>query len=124
MNQSNNRSVSLCQLIRQRRTALRLTQAQVAAEVNVEPESVCLWENGRRRIELDRIPRLAAALQLDEADLCWMALSEWHPRLYAAVCGAERSDPRECGAAPSAAAIPVCDPAAPLVPVAASSNAV
>jgi transcriptional regulator with XRE-family HTH domain len=120
MNQSSNQSVSLSQLIRQRRTVLGLTQAQVAADLNVEPESVCLWEHGRRRIELDRLPRLAAALRLDEAGLCRLALSEWHPRLYAALSGVERPTAATCVADSPAAGIPVCDPPAP---VAASSNA-
>lgn len=68
---------------------MRLNQAQIAAELNVGPESVCLWETGRRRIELDKLPRLAAALQLNPADLCRLALFERHPSLYVTLFGFE-----------------------------------
>lgn len=103
MNDLNTRIVPLCQIIRQRRAALRLTQAQVAAELRVEPATVGLWENGRRRMELDKIPRLAAILQLNEADLCRRALWEWHPRLHASLFGPQ--PPRvTSGTVPRAAA--------------------
>jgi transcriptional regulator with XRE-family HTH domain len=87
MNQPNDGSVS--QFIRQRRIALRLKQAAIAAELRVEPETVGHWENGRRRMELDKVPRVAAILQLNKKDLCRMALFEWHPRLYATLFGTE-----------------------------------
>lgn len=78
---------------------MRLNQAQIAAELNVGPESVCLWETGRRRIELDKLPRLAAALQLNAADLCRLALFERHPSLYGALFGFEMPrTPRATGA--------------------------
>jgi transcriptional regulator with XRE-family HTH domain len=87
MNEPNYRSVS--QLIRQRRIQLRLKQTTIAAELRVEPESVGHWENGRRRPELDKLPRVAAILQLNKDYLCRLALSEWHPCLYAALFGPE-----------------------------------
>ena len=89
MNQINNGSVPLSQVIRQRRGVLGLTQAQVAADLNIEPESVSLWENGRRRVELDKLPRLAVILRLHAADVCRLALCQWHPRLYASLFGGE-----------------------------------
>jgi transcriptional regulator with XRE-family HTH domain len=87
MNEQNNRSVPFAQFLRQRRTALRLRQAEIAAALRVEPETVGHWESGRRRMELDRIPRVAAILHLDTKDLCRRALSEWHPRFHDALFG-------------------------------------
>ena len=93
MNETNNNHLSLSQLLRQRRQTLHLTQAQVAEQLKVEPESVGLWEHDRRRMELDRIPRLAGILKLNGKYLCQLALSEWHPRLYAELFGAVRPQP-------------------------------
>ena len=88
MNETHDNGVSLCQLIKRRRKALRLKQAQVAEQLHVEPESVGLWEHGRRRMELDKLPRVAAILKLNGKYLCRLALFEWHPRLYAELFGA------------------------------------
>jgi transcriptional regulator with XRE-family HTH domain len=96
MNQLNDRSVSFAQFLRQRRMALRLRQAQIAAELHVEPETVGHWEGGRRRMELNRVPRLAAILRLNQKDLCRLALFEWHPLLYATLFGADRPQPPRC----------------------------
>jgi transcriptional regulator with XRE-family HTH domain len=82
MNELNDRSVSFCQILRQRRMELRLRQAEIAAELRVEPETIGHWESGRRRMELDRIPRVSSVLHLDAKDLCRRALSEWHPRFH------------------------------------------
>jgi transcriptional regulator with XRE-family HTH domain len=106
MNGSTNSTVPVCTLIRRRRAGLSLTQAEIAAAVDVQPESVSLWENGRRRIELDRLPRVAAALQMDELELCWMALAEWHPRFYAAVGGAAEPPAAACVGTASATDAP------------------
>lgn len=96
MNTINDRSVSLSRLLRQRRAALQLKQAQVATELHVQPESVGHWETGRRRMELDKLPRIAGILRLNEADVCRLAQFEWHPRLYATLFGAERPRPPQC----------------------------
>src|SRR6478609_1198180 len=93
MNEMNNGNVSLSQLLRHRRGVLRLTQAQVAAELSIEPESVSLWENDRRRPELDKLPRLAVVLKVNSADLCRLALFQWHPRVYGALFGPEPPQP-------------------------------
>ena len=82
MNELNDRSVPFCQILRRRRIELRLRQAEIAAELRVEPETIGHWESGRRRMELDKIPRLASILRLDARDLCRRALSEWHPRFH------------------------------------------
>jgi DNA-binding XRE family transcriptional regulator len=72
-------------LLRRRREELSLFQAQVAEALHVSPECVTLWEGGRRRMELSKLPRIAATLQLDPKELCAKALAEFHPLLYAAL---------------------------------------
>ena len=99
MNETNNGSVS--DLIRRRRRQLRIKQSLVAAALRVEPQSVAHWECGRRRPELDKMPRLAAILQLDPKMLCRAALCEWHPCLSAALFGTE---PQRILDSPTAAA--------------------
>jgi transcriptional regulator with XRE-family HTH domain len=96
MNELNDRSVPFSQVIRQRRTALRLKQAEIAAALRVEPESIAHWERGRRRIELNKIPRLAAVLQLNAKDLCIFALFEWHASFYATLFGTDRPQRPRC----------------------------
>ena len=100
MNELNDRSVPFCQILRQRRTALRLRQTEIAAELRVSDEIISHWENGRRRMELDKIPRLAAILQLDATDLCRRALSEWHPRFHDALFGVDQAQTAPCLGAP------------------------
>ena len=90
MNESNDRSIPFSQFLRQRRTALRLKQAEIAAQLNVEPETIGHWESGRRRMEIDRIPLVASVLHLDAKDLCRRALAEWHPRFHDTLFGADR----------------------------------
>jgi transcriptional regulator with XRE-family HTH domain len=70
-------------LLRRRRQELSLLQADIAEALNVSPECVTLWECGRRRMELSKIPRLARALHIDPRALCAKALAEFHPAFYA-----------------------------------------
>ena len=70
-------------LLRRRRKQLGLVQSDVAEALRVSPECVTLWEAGRRRMELSKIPRLAAILELDAKELCAKALAEFHPAFYA-----------------------------------------
>src|SRR4051794_40497893 len=93
MNQINNGSLSFSQVIRRRRVGLGLTQVDVATGLNIEPESVSLWENDRRHMELDKLPRLAIILKVNAADLCRLALFQWHPLLYCALFGPEPPQP-------------------------------
>jgi DNA-binding transcriptional regulator YiaG len=79
--------VPLHLLLRRRREELSLFQAQIAETLHVSPECVGLWECGRRRMELSKLPRIAAALQLDAKELCAKALAEFHPSVYAALFG-------------------------------------
>ena len=74
-------------LLRRRREELRMLQADVAERLNVSPEAVTLWEGGRRRMELCKIPRLAQALQMDPKELCTRALEEYHPAFYHSLFG-------------------------------------
>jgi transcriptional regulator with XRE-family HTH domain len=74
-------------LLRRRREELSLFQAQIAEALHVTPECVGQWECGRRRMELSKIPRIAAALQIDAKELCAKALLEFHPLVHAALFG-------------------------------------
>lgn len=80
-------------LLRRRRQELSLLQADVAEALNVSPEAVTLWESGRRRMELSKLPRLAEALQLDARELCIQALAEFHPGFYATLFGPREGTP-------------------------------
>ena len=80
-------TVPLHILLRRRRNELRLLQAEIAAALGVSPECVTLWEAGRRRMELSKLPRLAEVLQIDAKHLCTRALAEFHPLFYHALFG-------------------------------------
>ncbi len=47
--------------------------------------SITLVEGGRRRLSLERVPRLAAALQVNPQKLCQLALRCRYPKLAAAL---------------------------------------
>ena len=85
-------------LLRRRRLELGLLQAEIAEELHVSAEAVTMWESGRRRMDLAKLPRLAAVLEIDPKELCTKALSEFHPLFYASLfgdCGVEQTDPQE-----------------------------
>jgi transcriptional regulator with XRE-family HTH domain len=71
--------------LRRRRKELHLLQSQVAESIGVSPQCVTLWESGRRRMELSKLPRLAQILKLDGIQLCVQGLREFHPSIYAAL---------------------------------------
>jgi transcriptional regulator with XRE-family HTH domain len=96
MNEIDPHVVPLSELIRERRNTLNLKQAQIGNALNVTPESVGHWERGTRRIELNKLPQLAASLQLNEQDVCRLALFESHPCLYASLFGSERPPQPRC----------------------------
>ena len=52
-------------LLRRRRLELGLSQAEIAEELHVSAESITMWESGRRRMDLSKLPRLAAVLEID-----------------------------------------------------------
>ena len=74
-------------LLRRRREELSLFQAQIAEALHVTPECIGQWECGRRRMELSKLPRIAAVLQIDAKDLCAKALAEFHPLFYHTLFG-------------------------------------
>ena len=89
MSQPYNRTTPFHHILRRRRQELRLNQAHVAEALNITPEAVGLWEAGRRRMELDKLPRIAEILMLQKRDFCIAALYQFHPRLYAELFGTQ-----------------------------------
>jgi transcriptional regulator with XRE-family HTH domain len=79
--------------LRRRRQELSLRQADVAEALNVSPEAVTLWESGRRRMELAKLPRIAEALRLDARELCIQALAEFHPAFFRTLFGPRDAEP-------------------------------
>lgn len=90
MNRQRNRTtMPFHKILRRRRQELRLNQAHIAEAMQITPVAVGLWEGGRRRMELDKLPRIAEILQLEKRDLCLAALHQFHPRLYAELFGSQ-----------------------------------
>jgi predicted transcriptional regulator len=87
MNANSTTTVPLHILLRRRREELNLIQAQVAETLHVTPECIGRWEDGTRRMELSKLPRIAQALQLDAKVLCAKALAEFHPLFHDALFG-------------------------------------
>ena len=77
----------LSRFIRHRREELRLTHQQLADLIQVSPGFVSLVESGHRRLDLDRIPQLADALETDRTYLCWMAVIEGKPVIFQELFG-------------------------------------
>ena len=71
--------------LRQRRQELAKTQAQIAQACGLSEMSITLVEGGRRRLALERVPRLAQVLQVDPTELCLLALRCRYPELTAAL---------------------------------------
>jgi len=72
--------------IRARRQQLCKTQADIAAECGISsPDFISLVEAGRRRVKLERVPRLAEVLGVDPTYLCRLALTSWAPQFAAAL---------------------------------------
>jgi len=79
---------TLAQLISARRRDLGKTQAEIAKAVGFSsPEFIGMVEGGIRTMDLNKIPRLADALELDRVDLCRMALYEELPSMFAVLFG-------------------------------------
>ena len=88
MSQPNHQgTIPLHRILRRRRQELHLNQAHVAEALDVSPEAIGLWERGRRRMDLEKVPRIAQVLHLQHCDLCRMAIYEFHPTVYAALFG-------------------------------------
>jgi transcriptional regulator with XRE-family HTH domain len=78
--------------IRERREQLKesehLTQTDIARAIGIEsPEFITMLEQGRRNLDLNKVPRLADVLKLDRKDMCKLALYEAAPSLYAELFG-------------------------------------
>jgi len=72
--------------IRARRQQLCKTQSDLAAECGISSgDFISLVEAGRRRVKLERVPRLAEVLGVDAAYLCRLALTSWAPQFAAAL---------------------------------------
>ena len=74
--------------IRERRQELKeskgLTQTDIANAIGIaSPEFITMLEQGRRNLDLNKVPRLADILELDRKELCKLALYEAAPSLYA-----------------------------------------
>jgi transcriptional regulator with XRE-family HTH domain len=74
--------------IRERREQLKklehLTQTDIAKAIRIgSPEFITMLEQGRRNLDLNKVPELADVLKLDRKDLCKLALYEAAPNLYA-----------------------------------------
>ena len=94
-------AVPLHILLRLRRQELSLRQAELAEALHVSPECISLWEAGHRRMDLSKIPCIAAALQIDGKELCAQALAEFHPLFYATLFVIGRSPTPTSGGVPS-----------------------
>jgi transcriptional regulator with XRE-family HTH domain len=55
--------------VRERRTALRLTQDALASELGLQRTSIANLERGRQRISAEAVAILAAALRVSPAEL-------------------------------------------------------
>ncbi|MGH7906994.1 MAG: helix-turn-helix domain-containing protein [Candidatus Binataceae bacterium] len=66
----------LGQLLKERRTALGLTQRALAEQVGVKPSHVAYIESGRRRPSLALLERIAVALGLNRQELFLLAHPE------------------------------------------------
>jgi transcriptional regulator with XRE-family HTH domain len=75
-------------LLQRRRQELKLTQAEVAGALHLSPVAITHWESGSRRMDLAKLPRIAAVLRLDPKELCAKALSEFYPGVFASLLNA------------------------------------
>jgi transcriptional regulator with XRE-family HTH domain len=75
--------------LRRRRLQLGRTQKEVAQIIGVTPDYISLLESGERRLDLDRIPRLADALDAERGDVCAWALLDRCPQLFAEIFSVE-----------------------------------
>lgn len=73
--------------IRRRRQALGKTQSEIARACGLTEISITLVEGGHRHLGLERVPRMAAILDVDAAQLCRLALADQLPTLAAALDG-------------------------------------
>jgi len=71
-----------------RRLELKMSQAELARKIGgSSAEFISMLEAGLRRIELDRVPVLAQALQEDPKSLCELALQVYAPEVFRTLFG-------------------------------------
>jgi len=76
-------SILMRDIVKERREQLGLSQVELGRALGIASgEFLCMVESGKRHFALDNIPRLAAVLQLDPAELCRCAWFEAAPSLY------------------------------------------
>jgi transcriptional regulator with XRE-family HTH domain len=83
----------LREVIRRRRSDLGLSQRALGKLIGVTGELICFVEAGQRRLHLDRMPDLAAALVCDRKEICRLALQESAPALFAELFAAVTLEP-------------------------------
>lgn len=70
------KKTSLAAILKERRSALELTQQSLAQKLGVRASHIALLENGRRRPSLGLVARLANALDVDGRELLELAYPE------------------------------------------------
>jgi len=61
--------MTFAELLANARRARGITQRQLAARVGITEATICLYERGNRLPKIDRLLRLAGALNVDAAEL-------------------------------------------------------
>jgi transcriptional regulator with XRE-family HTH domain len=80
----------LSDFIKARRLELNLTQSQLVERMGLRsPEFIHMLENNLRKMDLNRIPLLADALQVDRGDLTRIAMREYYPLAHLAIFGSD-----------------------------------
>ncbi|EKS5826114.1 helix-turn-helix transcriptional regulator [Salmonella enterica] len=57
-------------VLRERRTALKLKQSEVAEKIGVKPQTYMKWENGIYEPKVSYVPKIASALEITEKEIC------------------------------------------------------
>jgi transcriptional regulator with XRE-family HTH domain len=88
-----NGTKSLAQIMRERREELDLTQVDIANAIGIKSsEFIGMVEKGYRSLELNKVPLLADALQIERETLCRVALFEAAPQIAMALFGKNPAD--------------------------------
>ncbi|MCE5310914.1 MAG: helix-turn-helix domain-containing protein [Acidobacteriales bacterium] len=79
-------------LLRNRRGQLGLSRVDLASWLGWSQSFVDVLEAGKRGCDLDDLPRLAGALEVNPATMAQIYLRERHPELYRALFGERQPD--------------------------------
>lgn len=55
--------------VRKRRKSLGMSVKELAAAAGVDASAMYSWERGRRRLDINRLPSIAIALQITVSDI-------------------------------------------------------